>query len=138
MQFVRRQMAGAFALRALDFVAVDGRLCLILRVALLLGPSSSRFVSAFLSRCRPSRLINFGDLQGLLFPTAENTCHVFLELYQRGDDTLGRIPFQETVQYCVPKADMSLAVGTTHNAIRRPSQTTDRLSSGLAPSFSYP
>ena len=108
--FVRRQIAGAFALRALDFVADHGRVCLILPIGLLLGPSSSTFVSHFLGSCRPSRLINFGDLQGLLFPTTENTCHVFLGA-RRPDSSLDRIPFQETFEYCVPKADMSLALG---------------------------
>jgi hypothetical protein len=109
MPFVRRQVAGAFALRALEFLKPNGRVCLILPIGQFLGPSSSGFVTHLLQRCRPQRLINFGDLQGLLFPTAENTCHVFIGT--RRTSTTGGIPFGETFEYCVPKADMSLALG---------------------------
>jgi len=108
--FVRRQIAGAYALRAIDFLETGGRVCLILPIGQLLGPSSADFVSHLLEGYRPLRLINFGDLQGLLFPTAENTCHVFLGEARR-DRLPGRIPFTETFEYCVPKADMSLALG---------------------------
>lgn len=108
--FVRRQVAGAYALRAIDFLETGGQVCLILPIGQFLGPSSADFVSHLLEQYRPLRLINFGDLQGLLFPTAENTCHVFLGS-ARPKRLPGQIPFQETFEYCVPKADMSLALG---------------------------
>lgn len=108
--FVRRQIAGAYALRAIDFLEAQGRVCLILPIGQLLGPSSAAFVAHMLEQYRPSRLINFGDLQGLLFPTAENTCHVFLGEV-RHEQFPVRIPVDETFEYCVPKADMSLALG---------------------------
>lgn len=108
--FVRRQIAGAYVLRASDFLTDGGRVCLILPIGQFLGPSSSDFVSRLLEDYRPSRLINFGDLQGLLFPSAENTCHVFLG-ERRPERLPGKIPFDETFEYCVPKADMSLALG---------------------------
>ncbi|NIJ42081.1 hypothetical protein FHS78_002374 [Parvibaculum indicum] len=108
--FVRRQIAGAYALRAIDFLESGGQLCLILPIGQFLGPSSAGFVSHLLEQYQPSRLINFGDLQGLLFPTAENTCHVFLGT-ARPQRLPNRIPFEETFEYCVPKADMSLALG---------------------------
>lgn len=122
--FVRRQIAGAYALRALDFLEDEGRVCLILPIGQLLGPSSAAFVSHLLEDFRPSRIINFGDLQGLLFPTAENTCHVLLAA-RRPDDTRRRIPFGETFEYVVPKADMSLAFGrlTMQSADRHRLQT---------------
>jgi hypothetical protein len=122
--FVRRQIAGAYALRALDFLAEQGRVCLILPIGQFLGQSSASFVSRLLSLVRPSRLINFGDLQGLLFPTAENTCHVFLGV-RRSAETQLSIPFGETFDYCVPKADMSLAFGrlTMQSADRHILQT---------------
>jgi len=108
--FVRRQIAGAYAKCALDFLEEDGRACLILPIGLLLGDSSADFVSYLLHAYKPSRVINFGDLQGLLFPTAENTCHVFLGARRKYD--LPRIiPFGETFEYVVPKADLSLAMG---------------------------
>lgn len=108
--FARRQIAGAYALRASDFLTERGRICLILPIGQFLGPSSSDFVLHLLEDYRPSRLINFGDLQGLLFPTAENTCHVFLG-ERRAKRLPGGIPYGETFEYCVPKADMSLALG---------------------------
>jgi hypothetical protein len=121
---VRRQIAGAYALRALDFLTESGRACLILPIGQFLAPSSEGFVAHLFGRYRPSRVINFGDLQGLLFPTAENTCHVFIGM-KRSDIETGRIPFGETFDYCVPKADMSLALGrlTMQSADRHALQT---------------
>ena len=83
---------------------------MILPIGQFLGPSSAAFVSRLLEAYLPTRLINFGDLQGLLFPTAENTCHVFLGA-RRLKAVPGRIPVGETFQYYVPKADLSLAFG---------------------------
>lgn len=122
--FVRRQIAGAYALRALDFLDTGGRVCLILPIGQLLGPSSVAFVRRLFLDYQPSRLINFGDLQGLLFPSAENTCHVFVAS-RRSDAERGLIPFGETFDYCIPKADMSLALGrlTMQSADRHTLQT---------------
>ena len=121
---VRRQIAGAFALRALDFLESDGRLCFILPVTQFLGATSAKFVDAFLRSVRPNRLINFGDLQNLLFPTVEHTCHVFVG-ERRRPEAKRLIPFGETFDYCVPKADMSLAYGrlTMQSADRHQIQT---------------
>ena len=122
--FVRRQIAGAYALRTADFLAEGGRVCLILPIGQFLGPSSASFVSHLFGAYRPLRLLNFGDLQGLLFPTAENTCHVFLGERRPASDARV-IPFGETFDYCVPKADMSLALGrlTMQSADRHQLQT---------------
>ncbi|NIE81500.1 N-6 DNA methylase [Asaia sp. As-1742] len=122
--FARRQIAGAYALRALDFLEEGGRACFILPIGQLLGASSEAFVSYLLRAYRPTRIINFGDLQGLLFPTAENTCHVFLG-ERRGKVVSKSIPFGETFDYLVPKADLSLALGrlTMQSADRHALQT---------------
>lgn len=122
--FVRRQIAGAYALRALEFLEKGGRICLILPIGQLLGASSEAFVSYLLRAYKPSRIINFGDLQGLLFPNAENTCHVFLGEC-RGAAVPQTIPFGETFEYLVPKADLSLALGrlTMQSADRHTLQT---------------
>ena len=108
--FPRRQIAGAYALRALDFLQCGGRACLVLPIAQLLGDTSAAFVVRLLKRYRPQRLINFGDLQGLLFPTTEHTCHVFTG-QRRPVGSKREIPFRETFEYCVPKADLTLAFG---------------------------
>ncbi|MBU9210715.1 SAM-dependent methyltransferase [Burkholderia multivorans] len=124
--FARRQIAGAYALRALEFLAEGGRACLILPIGQFLGASASsaNFVAHTLRRYRPLRLINFGDLQGLLFPTAENTCHVFLG-ERRSDELRNHVPFDETFDYLIPKADLSLALGrlTMQSADRHTLQT---------------
>ena len=122
--FVRRQVAGAYAIRALDFLEENGRLCLILPIPQFLAPTSAPFVSYYLNLVRPRRLINFGDLQNLLFPTAENTCHLFLA-QRRPPRSEGLIPFGETFDYCIPKADLSLAYGrlTMQSADRHSLQT---------------
>ncbi|MES2251671.1 MAG: N-6 DNA methylase [Pseudomonadota bacterium] len=123
--FARRQIAGAYALRALEFLSEGGRACIILPIGQFLGASASNanFVAHTLRSYRPLRLINFGDLQGLLFPTAENTCHVFLGERRSGDRSL--VPFDETFDYLVPKADLSLALGrlTMQSADRHTLQT---------------
>ena len=108
--FVRRQIAGAYSLRAMDFLKTGGRICLILPIGQFLGPTSARFVTHLMDLYRPQQLINFGDLQGLLFPTTENTCHIFLGEV-REKCASGKIAFDETFLYCVPKADISLALG---------------------------
>ena len=122
--FARRQIAGAYALRALDFLAENGRLCLILPISQFLAPSSARFISYFLRRVRPIQLVNFGDLENLLFPTAKISCHIFLGSV-RGGAARGSISFNETFDYHVPKAGMSLAYGllTTQSADRHTLQT---------------
>lgn len=121
---VQRQIAGAFAIRALDFLQQEGRICLILPIALLLGSSSGPFVSYFFRALRPTRLINFGDLKDLLFPTTEHTCHVLLGS-RRSSQNLAQIPFDETFDYCVPKANISLNYGllTMQSADRHQPQT---------------
>lgn len=107
--FVRRQSAGLFAFRVLDFVRDGGTFCLILPVPLFVSPTSGPFIRGLLTRARPKRLINFGDLQGLLFPTGENACQVFTGVKRAGASM--RIRVNETFDYWVPKADLSLALG---------------------------
>lgn len=105
----RRQVAGAYALRALDFLGDDGLISLILPVALLLGHSSGAFISHLLRKYRPFQIMNFGDLQELLFPTARHACHLFIG--QRRVDNPKATDFHEVFDYCVPKADLTLALG---------------------------
>ena len=108
--FARRQIAGAYALRALDFLECRGRACLILPIGQLLGDTSANFVARLLQRYQPLRIINFGDLQELLFPTARHACHLFTGQRRPDEPTLA-LPFRETFEYCVPKADLTLAFG---------------------------
>ena len=113
----RRQIAGAYALRALDFLETGGRVCLLLPIGQLLGDTSAKFVVRLLQEYQPLRIINFGDLQELLFPTARYACHVFVG-QRRPEDAEPGLPFRETFDYMVPKADLALALGhlTLHSA----------------------
>ncbi|HAW54608.1 MAG TPA: DNA methylase, partial [Hyphomonas sp.] len=104
-----RQVAAAFSIRALEFLSDGGRLCLILPINLFLGPSKQSFVKHLFETARPIRLINFGDFQNLLFPSAEHTCHVLLAEKRNSRPVV--IAVEERFDYCVPKADMSLAYG---------------------------
>jgi len=106
---VRRQMAAAFAHRALDCVKPTGRLCLILPVSLFLAPTSQRFVSEWLNKVKLHRLINFGDLRDLLFDRAHHACVVALATPRAKDQRFA--PVAEQFEYWVPKADTSLAMG---------------------------
>ena len=108
--YPRRQIAGAYALRALDFLDHGGIVSLILPIGLLLGHTSATFVSHLLRRYRPFSITNFGDLQELLFPTARHACHLFTGQRRAGDPDAGP-DFQEDFEYCVPKADLSLILG---------------------------
>lgn len=102
----RRQVAGVFAFRALDALAENGRLCLIMPVSMFLARTSESFVQRWFQRCRPTRLTNFGDLQQLLFD-ASHGC-VIVNAKTRDECT---VPIDETFEYWVPKADISLLLG---------------------------
>jgi len=104
-----RQVAAAFAIRAMEFLSDGGHLCLILPINLFLGPSKQSFVKHLFEHARPIRLINFGDFQNLLFPSAEHTCHVLVAEKRSRQPIV--IDVAERFDYCVPKADMSLAYG---------------------------
>ena len=106
----RRQIAGAYALRTLDFLENGGRACLLLPVGQLLGDTSARFIDRLLRQYQPLRIINFGDLQGLLFPTASHACHLFVG-ERRPAKAGSAIPIPETFDYCVPKSDLTIALG---------------------------
>lgn len=105
---VRRQISAAFALRSKQFIKEDGIICLILPIPLFLGSTSQSFVERFFSCTKPVHLINFGDLQQLLFLTAINTCHVYIGKKRA---TNYQPDLTETFDYSVPKAELSLSMG---------------------------
>lgn len=112
-----RQVAAAYNIRALDFLVEKGRVCVLLPISLLLAPTSRKFVSYLIEHVRPVQIFNFGDLDDLLFASAGQACHLFLgKLRER--NKINRISIEETIDYCVPKADMGLAYGrlTLHHA----------------------
>lgn len=115
----RRQVAGAFMLRVRDYLAPDGRACLILPVSVVAADTSRRFFRTWLEHYRLESLINFGDLRKILFSNAKQPCLVAL-VTPRPPDSAGRVPGGETFEYWVPKADTSFAFGrlTLHGSDR--------------------
>lgn len=121
-----RQMAADYAWRAEDYLADNGRLCLILPMSLLLKSTSQEFLAGWLTRVAWHRVINFGDLKELLFDDGRFSCVVLLAERRRPDAT-GKhtIPPTETFEYWAPKADVGLAFGrlTLHGVDRHEVQT---------------
>lgn len=115
-----RQIAAAFAHKSLETVSDGGRVCLILPVKLFTAPTSQRFLREWLAQCRIDRIINFSDIRRLLFAGAVHPC-VIVTAQRRGADMRGRIPTRESIDYWVPKADISIAFGrlTIHGADRQ-------------------
>jgi len=116
LKVARRQIAGAYMLRAQDFLAEGGRVCLLLPISLFLATSNTNaaFVERAFHRYRPLRLFNFGDLQALLFPSATHACHLFVGQKRKighRSQSIIHIPAHESFDYLIPKADISLMLG---------------------------
>lgn len=118
-----RQIAAAFAHKALDAISEGGRFCLILPVKLFTARTSQRFLQQWLSRCHVERIINFSDIRRLLFAEAIHPCVIVTGTASNRSI----IPYNETLEYWVPKADVSLAFSrlTIHNEDRRELLTQD-------------
>lgn len=121
---VRRQIAAAYAQRAIDCVHTDGRVVLILPVSLLLAPTSQPFLVDWFARVRPERIVNFGDMRRQLFAEADHGCAVVVGR-PRDRQSPPRVPILEHFDYWVPKVDISLAFGrlTLHTSDRARVQT---------------
>jgi len=107
---VRRQIAGAYAQRAVALAPPEGRVVLILPISLLLAPTSQPFVRNWLLYARTDCIINFGDLRRQLFPKAKHGCAVVV-VRPRPADQFGQIPPEEQFDYWTPKVDVGLAFG---------------------------
>lgn len=114
-----RQIAAAFAHKSLETISDDGQVCLILPVKLFTAPTSQRFLREWLTRCQVERIINFSDIRRLLFAGAVHPC-VIVVGRRRSSIARGKIPFNEWIDYWVPKADVSIAFGrlTIHSGDR--------------------
>lgn len=128
---VRRQIAGAFAQRALESLGPDGKLSLILPVSLFLAPTSETFIQHWLAFVKINRIINFGDMRKLLFPTAKHGCVVVVAELRKAVDEGRVFPVDEVFDYWVPKTDVSFAFGrlTIHGSDRHKVQTQRLLQS---------
>jgi len=119
LKIPRRQMAGAFMLRAKECLAEGGRFCFILPASIIAAKTSASFLKLWLEQNKLDTLINFGDLRKLLFSTAKQPCMVALGA-PRKKHNYGSISFEEEFDYFVPKADVSFAFGrlTIHSSDR--------------------
>ncbi len=106
----RRQMAGAFAHRAVDAVKPGGRLCLILPFGLIASESNGRFVEEWISQVRVDKVINLADLRCLLFQKASHPCVIACATKRRSSEVY--VPTsREVFSYLTPKADLGIALG---------------------------
>lgn len=104
----------------METITENGRVCLILPVKLFTAPTSQRFLREWLAQCNIDRIINFSDIRLLLFSGAIHPC-VIVTGQRRSIETRGKIPYNEGIDYWVPKADVSIAFGrlTVHSADRQ-------------------
>lgn len=105
-----RQIAAAFAFRAIDCLAEGGRLALILPASLLVGRIGIGFRTDLLAWMRVEQIVNFSDMRRLIFPGAKHP-FVVLTGYARPRAERYRSSRGEFLNYLVPKADISLAYG---------------------------
>jgi len=122
----RRQMAGAFAHRAVDSVKPGGRICLILPFGLFAAESNGRFVEEWISQVRIDRVINLADLRCLLFQRASHPCVIAYATKRRTNEV--DVPTsREVFTYLTPKADLGIALGriVVHAADRQVLFTRD-------------
>lgn len=119
LKIPRRQLAGAFMMRAKDCLIKGGRFCFILPVSIIAAPTSATFLKQWLLQNQLDTLINFGDLRKILFRTAKQPCIVAVGS-PRENNELTTISFKENIDYFVPKADVSFALGrlTLHSSDR--------------------
>ncbi len=112
-----RQIAAAFAHRALDVVPDGGRVCLILPAKLFLSATSQKFVLEFLSRCNLKRVVCLADVRHMLFSEAVHPCVIVLAERMSDERQDAGNPMFD---YWVPKADVSVAYGrlTIHGCDR--------------------
>jgi N-6 DNA Methylase len=116
----RRQIALAFARRATDTLRSDGRLCLILPVAVLASNGIGPYLKDWFKELMPERIFNLSDMRFVLFPGAIHPTAMITGV-RRSPEASGRIGLRETCEYVVPKADISLAFGrlTAHSVDRK-------------------
>lgn len=101
-----RQIAQAYAHRAIDLVRPGGRLCLILPAGAFAKPQNASFAREWLGVVNLERLINFADLRQLLF-AAKHPCMVAVARVPKlGAKNDSDAPL--TFEYLTPKADLSL------------------------------
>jgi hypothetical protein len=124
----RRQMAAAFAHRALDSVKADGRICLILPFGLLAAESNARFVEEWISEVRIDKVINLADFRCLLFQKAAHPCVIVCATKRKTNEV--HVPeSHEVFTYLTPKADLGIALGriAVHQSDRQVVLTRDVL-----------
>ncbi len=104
----RRQVSAAFLLRSLNSLKKDGIVCFILPVSLLAAHTSQKFIKLLLRHYQIETIINFGDIRKLLFDDAKQPTLILVAKPRalKNDNSI-----QQTIEYRVPKADVSLSFG---------------------------
>jgi methylase of polypeptide subunit release factors len=101
-----KQIAAAFASRAVSAAREGGRIVLLLPSSLITAPTNADFLRQFAIRARIDRLINLADFRRLLFAKAEHACTV---LSAAAVNPINDGQLEGKFQYWMPKVDISFA-----------------------------
>jgi hypothetical protein len=101
-----RQIAAAYASRALKSAKPDGRIVLILPTSMITAPTNADFLRQFTVRTTVERMINLSDFRRILFAQAEHACTIVYAT-NRAPLVDGRL--EGRFDYWIPKVDISFA-----------------------------
>ncbi|WP_162173922.1 N-6 DNA methylase [Acidocella facilis] len=101
-----RQIAAAFAAKAVEAAKSGARIVLILPTSLITAPTNADFLRQFTTRVQLARMVNLADFRRLLFAQAEHACTVLVATNQPGLSD-GRV--EGHLEYLMPKCDISFA-----------------------------
>lgn len=99
-----KQIAAAFVWKAIEHVAVDGRVCFLLPDGILFNSSSTAlaFQRAFVRQHSIDRVLNLADFRWFLFERAVHAALVVAYRKPSASDT------QHQIEYWVPKTDWTV------------------------------
>ncbi|MFS8145558.1 N-6 DNA methylase [Rhizobium sp. BR 249] len=101
-----KQIAAAYAMKAMLAVKPGGRLLLILPTSLITAPSNADFIKQLAVRATVERMTNLSDFRRILFAEAEHACTIVRATNLPGLKE-GRV--EGSFEYWVPKVDISFA-----------------------------
>lgn len=110
LPLANRQIAAGFAFRAAYCVKEEGRIVLLLPLNLVISKTKLEFRQRWLQLVNIERIINLADIRHLLFPNSVHPCAVVSAKCRSQAEGL-IFDDDESMEYWVPKADASLALG---------------------------
>lgn len=119
LPLANRQIAAGFAFRAHQCVKDNGRIVLLLPLNLVISKSKMEFRQRWMQLVNIERIVNFADIRHLLFPHSVHPCVIVSARCRAAEEEI-IFGDDESIEYWVPKADASLALGrlTLHSSDR--------------------